>query len=64
MKSWFFEKIDWIDKQLFKQTKTRMVKNQMDEIRDKMEAFQKNIIKNQKIINLYLKRQSSTKLEY
>lgn len=64
MKSWFFEKIDWFDKQLFKQTKTRMVKNQMDEIRDKMEAFQKNIIKIQKIINLYLKSQSSTKLEY
>ena len=61
MKSWFFEKIDYIDKHLPKLTKRQKEKMQIDKIRDEKGTEQKT----KEILGLlraYFKNLWSTKL--
>jgi hypothetical protein len=62
-KSWFFEKINKIDKTLTNLTKSRREKTQIDEIKNKTGEIQTNTKEIQGIIRDYFENLYSNKLE-
>jgi hypothetical protein len=62
-KSWFFEKINKIDKSLANMTKPRREKTQINKIRDKKGDITTNTNEIQRIIRAYFKNLYSSNLE-
>jgi hypothetical protein len=62
-KSWFFEKINKIDKPLANTTKQKREKTQINKIKDGMGDITTNTNENQRIITEYFENLYSSKLE-